>query len=271
MQVDAEPPASLFRWSFNSTPGIARELSEYTAEPGGSVLTYTPKTAADYGTIQCWGRNDLGAQRSPCIYHIVPAGKPDPPAGCTVLNLTHNSISIACKKGFDGGLRQKFALVLNSGDDLVANQTSSAPDFTVESLESAQEYSAIMYSYNAKGWSKASAPYVLKTLPTPGMNQRRSTGPVAEEKSNGPWLYILLAAGSTLIVAAAIGAIIVVVRRFKVDSPVRERRQRSPKREEIPLNAEVSAYTDSGIGTDDKNPDLIPPSNGNQFAVGTYS
>lgn len=261
--MDAEPAASLFRWSFNSTPGIARELSEYTAEPGGSILTYTPKTPADYGTIQCWGRNDLGAQRNPCIYHIVPAGKPEPPGACNILNVTHNSISINCKKGFDGGIRQKFALLLNSGDELIANQSSNVPEFAIENLDSAQEYTAIIYSYNAKGWSKASAPFSLKTLPTPGLNQRRSTGPVVEEKGNGPWLYILLAAGSTLIVAAAIGAIIFIVRRIKVDSPVRERRQRSPKREEIPLNPEVSAYTDSGIVTDDKNPDLIPPSNGN--------
>lgn len=264
--MDAEPAASLFRWSFNSTPGISRELSEYTAEPGGSMLTYTPKIAADYGTIQCWGRNDLGAQRTPCIYHIVPAGKPDPPGSCTTVNVTHHSINLSCKKGFDGGLRQKFALLLNSGDELIANLSANVPEFLISSLDPAQEYTAVIFSYNAKGWSKSSTPVPLRTLPAPGLKeQRRSTGPATEEKGNGPWLYILLAAGSTLIVAAAIGAIIFAVRRFKVDSPVRERLQRSPKREEIPLNPPVSGYTDSGIVTDDKNPDLIPPTNGKIF------
>lgn len=79
-----------------------------------------------------------------------------------------------------------------------------------------------------------------------------------------------MAAGSTLIVAAAIGGIVLAIRRFKVDSPVRERdRQRrrangSPaKREEIPLEGHrVGAYTDATSLTDDKNPDLIPPTNG---------
>ncbi|CAG9812933.1 unnamed protein product [Phaedon cochleariae] len=51
--LDAEPAATSFRWSFNSTPGIARDLTEFTEEvQSTSVLTYMPRVAADYGTIQ---------------------------------------------------------------------------------------------------------------------------------------------------------------------------------------------------------------------------
>lgn len=102
-KVFAEPNALSFRWSFNSTPGIARDLDGFTAEEGSSVLTYVPREAADYGTIQCWGRNSIGTQRVPCTYHIVPAGKPDAPHACITTNLTHHSVLINCKKGFDGG------------------------------------------------------------------------------------------------------------------------------------------------------------------------
>lgn len=111
LQVDAEPPASYFRWSFNSTPGIARDLSQFTTDQGISVLTYTPKVAADYGTIQCWGKNALGSQRLPCTYHLVPAGKPDPPIGCGVTNTTHKTVSVSCQKGFDGGLKQRYVII----------------------------------------------------------------------------------------------------------------------------------------------------------------
>lgn len=32
------------------------------------------RTMQDYGTLLCWGRNEIGAQTEPCIYHINPAG-----------------------------------------------------------------------------------------------------------------------------------------------------------------------------------------------------
>lgn len=82
-------------------------MNQFTTDQGISVLTYTPKAAADYGTIQCWGKNALGSQRVPCTYHLVPAGKPDPPVGCGVTNTTHRTVSLSCQKGFDGGLKQR--------------------------------------------------------------------------------------------------------------------------------------------------------------------
>lgn len=109
--MDAEPAAAHFRWIFNSTPGVSRELNEYSAAPGLSVLTYTPTLAAHYGTLQCWGKNDLGTQRNPCVFQVVSAGKPDPPTNCAAVNVSHHTASVVCKKGFDGGLRQKFTLV----------------------------------------------------------------------------------------------------------------------------------------------------------------
>ena len=107
---------------------------------------------------------------------------------------------------------------LSSGEEIVANMSSTTPDFIVTNLEAAQDYSAIVYSENSKGRSKILSPLAFRTQPAPGLKeQRRSTGPTEGEKSGtGPWLYILLAAGSTLIVAGAIGAIIVVVKRFRV-------------------------------------------------------
>lgn len=92
-----------------------------------------------------------GDQRSPCIYHIVPAGQPDPPESCAMINATHHSINITCKKGFDGGLRQKFVLVVYAGEELIANLSHSVPEFSITNLEPAQEYNATVYSFNAKG------------------------------------------------------------------------------------------------------------------------
>lgn len=157
--------------------------------------------------------------------------------------------------------------MVNTADGTVTNISSTAAEFLVTNLDPSQEYTAIAYSYNAKGWSKPSDPLTLRTLPAASLREQRritETG-TGESRGHGPWLYILLAAGSTLIVAGAIGAIVFAVRKFRVDSPVRERRQRSPKREETPLNDRPPPYTDSAA--DDKNPDLIPPTNGKRFLM----
>lgn len=93
-------------------------MTQFTIDQGVSVLTYTPKAAADYGTIQCWGKNTLGSQKVPCTYHLVPAGKPDPPIGCAVTNTTHRTVTVGCQKGFDGGLKQKYAYRIRGISDI---------------------------------------------------------------------------------------------------------------------------------------------------------
>jgi hypothetical protein len=75
--VDANPPAGLFRWFFNNSAVQSLEVDSVTSEPGGgrSVASYKPESERDYGTLLCWGRNELGSQVMPCVFHVVPAGK----------------------------------------------------------------------------------------------------------------------------------------------------------------------------------------------------
>jgi hypothetical protein len=74
--VDANPPAGLFRWSFNNSAVQSLEVDSVTTEPGGgrSFASYKPLSERDYGTLLCWGRNELGSQVIPCVFHVVPAG-----------------------------------------------------------------------------------------------------------------------------------------------------------------------------------------------------
>ncbi|KAL1512669.1 hypothetical protein ABEB36_002226 [Hypothenemus hampei] len=263
-KVDSEPAAVEFKWSFNSTPGPPRDLTKYSTEEGGSsVLKYVPRDAADYGTLQCWGKNDIGWQGVSCTFHVVPAGRPDPPHNCLLSNITHHSVVVSCQKGFDGGLKQKFVLVLFSGELSVANISSlGGPEFYIPNLEPAQEYYASIYSFNSKGASKETTPLVVRTLPAPGLKElRRSTEPTESPSTNlsGPILYILLASGSTFIVAATVGLIIFAIRRFKVESPVRHPPVGRPKSEETPSNSVIQCGMTDGLSEDDNNPDLIPP------------
>ena len=75
--VESNPKAIRFTWSFNNTADTVQVPDgSYTVyENNTSVITYTPVTQLDYGTLLCYAENELGRQQSPCVLHIVPAGK----------------------------------------------------------------------------------------------------------------------------------------------------------------------------------------------------
>jgi len=85
---------------------------EFTTDEGGgrSMATYSPKLAQGYGTLLCYGRNDLGPQTIPCAFHVVPAGKPESPRNCTLRNKTQTALFVSCLPGFDGGKFQYSGL-----------------------------------------------------------------------------------------------------------------------------------------------------------------
>lgn len=75
-QVDANPPEVQFRWTFNNSAESIDVAPGHIARAGtSSVVSYTPMTELDYGTLLCWANNRIGAQQVPCVYHIIPAGK----------------------------------------------------------------------------------------------------------------------------------------------------------------------------------------------------
>ena len=64
----------------------------------------------DFGSILCWATNDIGRQIQPCVFHLLPAGKPDPVSNCTVASSSYSTMRIYCEPGFNGGLKQTFTL-----------------------------------------------------------------------------------------------------------------------------------------------------------------
>ncbi|XP_026817002.1 uncharacterized protein LOC113556330 isoform X2 [Rhopalosiphum maidis] len=144
--VQANPPPTEYRWSFNNTISsiatgggagststgslIKQRFSSIGNLAGSSlnssrILTYAPRTDFDYGTVECWARNRVGMQAHPCVYHVIAAGRPDRVTNCTVVNSraamnlngtrrlrsSKNSgshIFIRCTEGYDGGLPQRL-------------------------------------------------------------------------------------------------------------------------------------------------------------------
>lgn len=55
-----------------------------------------PTTRDHYGLIECTAKNEIGIQREPCRYLIVPAAGPYFPYSCLVSNQSDSSVNIQC-------------------------------------------------------------------------------------------------------------------------------------------------------------------------------
>ena len=76
--VNSFPPADTFTWSFNnSLTSSLLPPASFLSSPGHSLISYTPHSHMDFGTLLCWGTNMVGNQRTnqPCVFHIIPTGQ----------------------------------------------------------------------------------------------------------------------------------------------------------------------------------------------------
>ncbi|XP_053603831.1 nephrin isoform X2 [Plodia interpunctella] len=154
-EVDADPPAAVFKWKFNNSgETIDVAADRYTSNGSASSLKYTPVADLDYGTLSCSASNEVGAQVAPCVFQMVAAGKPHAPRNCTLWNQTAESVEVSCVAGFDGGLPQRFLLeVFTERGDPRANLTSEEPSWTVRGLEWDVRYRLAAVAVNSKGRS----------------------------------------------------------------------------------------------------------------------
>ncbi|XP_055590143.1 B-cell receptor CD22-like [Uranotaenia lowii] len=71
-EVHADPPPRQFNWKFNNSGETLEIGKERFAKNGSmSILSYTPVSDQDYGTLTCWGQNEVGQQQWPCFYQVV--------------------------------------------------------------------------------------------------------------------------------------------------------------------------------------------------------
>ncbi|XP_016840973.1 hemicentin-1 isoform X2 [Nasonia vitripennis] len=131
--VQSKPPPTSFQWTFNNSGELmsvpasryaqVRPQQLVTTHWHGSRLNYTPASDMDYGTIACSARNSIGAQKVPCRFQIIVAGKPYPLQNCSAVQSTGpyayrmgqedfkatdardaDWLIVRCSEGFDGGL-----------------------------------------------------------------------------------------------------------------------------------------------------------------------
>lgn len=239
-EIEANPTNLTFIWKFKNTSGITSLLAEhFTTEGTRSLAKFTPLTELDYGSLFCWARNELGMQQEACVYHIIPAGRPDPVANCTITNQTYDALSISCNSGFDGGLSQEFGLEVYDmlTKELIRNATGSEPIFTITGLTSGIEYDIRLYAYNAKGRSRI-AYMNASTLKSP----QKHTGITPPELDLRSLIGVFVGTGVSTILLICIVLVIKV-------------RCRSSKK---PNKNENAKQNSSSIDSVEKDPDIIP-------------
>ncbi|XP_065084248.1 protein turtle homolog A-like [Ochlerotatus camptorhynchus] len=170
-EVHADPPPRQFFWKFNHS-GETLEINKERFVKNGSlsILSYMPVSDQDYGTLTCWGQNEVGMQQWPCFFQVVLAGLPSTVKNCSINNQTQSSVEVQCIAGYDGGLPQIFMLELISSRTGRMRYNITNPDepyFVIESLESLihfnnlydelgddNAFKAIIYAVNQKGRSQ---------------------------------------------------------------------------------------------------------------------
>ncbi|XP_064471421.1 neural cell adhesion molecule 2-like [Ornithodoros turicata] len=250
-ELEADPPDVHFQWRFNNT-FEERHLTALSVDQGlRSVASYIPRTRNDYGTLYCWGKNNVGTQVKPCVFTIMAAGPPEPLSNCNVVNATEDSLKVECDPGYDGGLEQTFHLeVIDSlsSETMVSQMQKDRPTFFVRSLPPGTEYILRVFSQNAKGRSDSDV----------------FTAATAEARSNSdgdliglamsPLLGVLIGGVGALILVAIIIAIIMRMRTGDHDTGSQ---QPSPtEKSQTLLRKGMTEDTSEG---DIKDPDIIPP------------
>ncbi|XP_042230323.1 nephrin-like isoform X2 [Homarus americanus] len=290
--LDAHPKPVSFRWTFNNSGESVDIPQEHIhVDSTGSTVSYTPNTELDYGTLLCWGTNVVGLQRRPCVFHVFPAGKPDPVHNCSVYNLSVAVVNVRCMAGFDGGLPQTFILELYHPrtSTLLANTTNSVPTFSVPDLPAGVALRGVVYSTNAKGGSEKLSlqVYTLKDVAerrTAAVKPSPTHGKSSAHFSLTPIIVLVLGAvGGILIVVIVICVVVRVryagrsggvgqckranVQDIAVDQEDPSSAACHPKMAPTSLQDSVPPPPVTPRDFDEKNPDVIPQSEADSWVV----
>ncbi|XP_076762632.1 sticks and stones isoform X2 [Xylocopa sonorina] len=109
-------PLPRFTWTFNGKtllPNVTEhkyaishtDLSKLVSK---STLTIFRVTSNDYGKYECRAMNRMG--QSTDIIHLDVTSPPDKPSDLEVYNVTHDSVTLTWKRGFNGGLPTSYQI-----------------------------------------------------------------------------------------------------------------------------------------------------------------
>ncbi|XP_052864504.1 uncharacterized protein LOC128271108 [Anopheles cruzii] len=222
--IITHPLASKFYWRFeNSEEVLEIEPHRYSNNGSSSHMQYTPASEQDYGTLSCWGTNEIGTMAEPCIFHLIAAGLPTSVINCSWRNFT-NGLEVSCHPGYDGGLKQSFVLEMVSSRHagLSINFTGpEEPTFSIRSFDEIRQQlpAAVLvlaepdslklyvYSVNLKGTSPR---VFIADLPLPVAPIDRAAGSDGGDRKSPLLTPILIGLFLTIVLII----IVIIVRIY---------------------------------------------------------
>ncbi|XP_020300402.1 hemicentin-2-like [Pseudomyrmex gracilis] len=286
--VESHPAPVTYHWTFNNsgelvdvqsryshvsasgTPSASDTLKEYQQFRGPN-LDYTPATEMDYGTVACWASNQVGKQRTPCLFQVIAAGRPYALHNCSATEMSApldveelgtksgTGLVVRCLEGYDGGLPiYSYLLEVVADEDggpILLNKSVPAspngPTFEVAGLTTGRSYRLFLYAINAKGRSE---PAILEPVTLKGVAMY-TTGNTNASMLNP--LLLGLAAIATLVALIVAGIVAALYRKHSTGRPG------SPKHAPIvcePPNAGATTpvHPQTKQAVDDIDPDIIP-------------
>ncbi|XP_018319740.1 hemicentin-1-like [Agrilus planipennis] len=276
--VDANPTELQFKWTFNNSADAVDVAQSHIARSGtASVVSYTPMTELDYGTLLCFAKNKVGEQRKPCVFHIIPAGRPDQVQNCSVSNISMSSFSVKCMEGFNGGLSQAFFVEVRESEsqEVKANVSSPVSQFYITDLKPGVHYQMGLFAFNSKGRSE---PTVLQasTLRLPEKQLTSEKGILRSGLRITPFISVVIGVVSALFI---VSLVVILILRLRCPNKGQRKRQKNAATAAVTaangnsdLRGSTNDITDKSGGSpiskhdssagecdsDEKNPDIIP-------------
>jgi len=256
--IDAHPPPLDYAWTFNSsleTHTVPHR--DFSANDTHSVLRYKPESDNDFGYLYCWAENVLGKMDAPCAFQLIPAGPPEAPTNCSVVNQTTDSLVVECLPSFDGGLKQFFGLEvtdLQSGA-LTANFTDALPEFQVSGLNSGRGLKITIYAANANGRS----PNIVLEGFTLKVAELQVESPVPLEFT--PVLGILIGVVVTLLLVAFVIMLILRLKYKNTSTRSKQQQQNQIQRRGSNSSNNGQKYSRKATDPDDEEYFCLRPTN----------
>ncbi|XP_054737166.1 nephrin isoform X2 [Anastrepha obliqua] len=205
-----------------------RKIDSLTYE---STLIIEKVAPADYGAYECMVINELGQTTESIRLDIT--SQPDTPLSLNILNVTHDSVSLAWTPGFDGGIKASYRVRYREASRDQYKYIDSLPNshkLTITGLKTNTLYLFSVMAYNDLGSSKY--------LPDLQRAQTKEAPPPSQPASSlgGPPTTTSTPLGGTsgllLLVGVISGVTVVLLNIFIIGCCLHKRNQKRLKRAE---------------------------------------
>ncbi|XP_017106061.2 nephrin isoform X7 [Drosophila bipectinata] len=214
-----------------------RKIDSLTYE---STLIVDKVAPADYGAYECVARNELGEAVETVRLEIT--SPPETPVVLNILNVTHDTVTVAWTPGFDGGLKASYRVRYRMADREQYKYVDGLPNshkLTIGGLRMNSLYLFSVMAWNDLGQSSY--------LPDLARAQTKAEAPPpshpASSLGGGPPTTSQTPLGGTsgmLLVGVGAGVVVVLLNVFVIGCCLHKRNEKRLKRGAEPMPAELT-------------------------------